>query len=78
MAELTQGASSGGSKVRERVRERKTVGASCSQADTGGKFRRFQAGLGTEFLSVLNASFFCVILKNATFFYILFRVFGAF
>ena len=27
-----------------------------------------KAGLGTAFLSVLNASFFCVLLKNATFF----------
>ena len=26
------------------------------------------SGLGTAFFSVLNASFFCVLLKNATFF----------
>ena len=30
------------------------------------------AGLGTTFFDVLNASFFCVLLKNALFFYILF------
>ena len=34
------------------------------------------AGLGTAFFYVLIASFFCVLLKNATFFYILFRVFS--
>ena len=27
-----------------------------------------RAGLGTTFFSVLNASFFCVLLKNAMFF----------
>ena len=30
------------------------------------------AGLGTAFFSVLNALFFCVLLKYATFFYVLF------
>ena len=30
------------------------------------------AGLGTAFYSILNASFFCVLLKYATFFYVLF------
>ena len=34
-------------------------------------------GLGTAFFSFLNASFFCVLLKNATFFNVFFlRVFG--
>ena len=33
------------------------------------------AGLGTAFFSVLKASFFCVPLKNATFFYVLFLSF---
>ena len=34
------------------------------------------AGLGTAFFYVLNASFCCILLKNATFFYVFFRVFG--
>ena len=32
----------------------------------------FMAGLGTAFFYVLDASFFCVLLKQATFFYVLF------
>ena len=34
-----------------------------------------KAGLGTAFFSVLNTSFFCVLLNNATIFYILFSSF---
>ena len=33
------------------------------------------AGLGTTFFYILNASFFCVLLKHATFFYVLFSSF---
>ena len=33
------------------------------------------SGLGTTFFCVLNASFFCVLLKNAMFFYVLFSSF---
>ena len=37
---------------------------------------KIYSGLGTAFFCVLNASFFYVLLKNATFLYLLFRVFG--
>ena len=43
-----------------------------SESGSGSK-----AGLGTAFFYALNASFFCILLKHATFFYVLFfRVFG--
>ena len=35
----------------------------------------YMPGLGTAFFYILNASFFCVLLKNATFFYVLFSSF---
>ena len=40
-------------------------------------FIGYLAGLGTAFFYVQNASFFCVLLKNATFFYIFFLKFLA-
>ena len=38
----------------------------------GERWREKMAGLGTVFFSILNASFFGILLKNAMFFYILF------
>ena len=42
----------------------------------GGFQKRIFSGLGTAFFYVLNASFFCILLKHATFFCVLFRVIG--
>ena len=41
---------------------------------TGHNFHD-NAGLGTTFFSILNVSFFSVLLKNATFFFVLFSSF---
>ena len=37
------------------------------------KWHYLLAGLGTAFFCILNVSFFCVLLKNATFFYVFFE-----
>ena len=45
-----------------------SVSDSDSESGSGSK-----AGLGTAFFYALNASFFCILLKHATFFYVFFK-----
>ena len=42
---------------------------------TNATLNRVKAGLGTAFFYMQNASFFCLLLKNATFFYFFFSSF---
>ena len=61
---ISHGSNRGGGKTSLDVGQGQDYGGA-------GKTARKQAGLGTAFFYVLNASFFCILLKHATFFCVL-------